>query len=503
MSRLGVERVAFVAALLVMTMAPAARASGATSLVAAYDRYVGGAKGFDIGLVDLGTGQAIALPASVNTADDELHPTLSPDGRFLLFMRTQVRPLINGNVIPPGNRKVVMVDRNTGQTISPPFSDGTPVDGGAGPSLDGPTGSLLQLAFGLRPHNPRSGLTDLIVRAGRQNGAVFVGDGLGNVVSTAPDADESPSEILDIPHAVELRFGIERLMAFDQLLYDTQTGGTDRAELRFLVNGGPGNPLDLSQASHAALRASDGYAAFVQAGASATGISTMLYPSQTTPDAAPSSINIGSTAAHPVTETMPAWSPDGLSLAFVRSLVAGGLDQRDLLVFDLDPGVQMIMNEAIDLGAAPSPQIKRYQEIWGNVSLAAVAQPSAAAVTCNATCASQLLGSVQKATLSPAVTGSLANAKIGILVARVVGTHKLLGRTEPKIQAIGRVPLGAARHGKNHFSWNGKVNGRALRPGRYLLTFRMLTPQKRIRTISRAIAVRISADHRITSAHVS
>jgi hypothetical protein len=92
--------VAVVAAAL---LAGAAPAGAATSLVAAYDKYVVG-KGFEIGLVDVGTGADIALPAGVNTADDELHPALTPDGRFLVFTREQVRPLLDGSVIPPAAR---------------------------------------------------------------------------------------------------------------------------------------------------------------------------------------------------------------------------------------------------------------------------------------------------------------------------------------------------------------------------------------------------------------
>ena len=72
-------------------MTALAPATADAALIAAYDRYVTGS-GFQIGLVNAATGAAIALPAGVNTPDDELHPTLSPDGRYLVFMRTKLLP---------------------------------------------------------------------------------------------------------------------------------------------------------------------------------------------------------------------------------------------------------------------------------------------------------------------------------------------------------------------------------------------------------------------------
>jgi hypothetical protein len=64
--------------------------------------------------------------------------------------------------------------------------------------------------------------------------------------------------------------------------------------------------------------------------------------------------------------------------------------------------------------------------------------------------------------------------QIGIFVARVTGTRKLLGRTVPRIVPVGRVPLGSTKRGLNRFRWNGRVAGKSLRPGTYLLTYRSL-----------------------------
>ena len=113
--------------------------ASAAGLIAAYDRYVTGS-GFQIGLVNAATGAAIALPAGVNTTDDELHPTLSPDGRYLVFMRTKLLPKLNGDIVPPDARTLFIADRETGtvQSLS---------QTGAGPVI-GPAG---RLGFGIRP----------------------------------------------------------------------------------------------------------------------------------------------------------------------------------------------------------------------------------------------------------------------------------------------------------------------------------------------------------------
>ena len=89
----------------------------AAALIAAYDRFVSG-NGFDIGLVNVNTGAALSVPAAVNTTDDELHPTLTPDGRYLVFMRTKLQPKLNGDIVPPATRTLHRLDRQTGTVTS-------------------------------------------------------------------------------------------------------------------------------------------------------------------------------------------------------------------------------------------------------------------------------------------------------------------------------------------------------------------------------------------------
>src|SRR3954452_19004382 len=75
----------------------------AAGLVAAYDRYEIG-KGFEVGLINVSAGTAIAVPAGVNTADDELHPALSRDGRYLMWERMRLLPKLNGDIPVPADR---------------------------------------------------------------------------------------------------------------------------------------------------------------------------------------------------------------------------------------------------------------------------------------------------------------------------------------------------------------------------------------------------------------
>jgi hypothetical protein len=72
------------------------------NLVAAYDHAVPG-RGLDIGMVDVNTGQAIALPPGlVNTTANETHPSLSADGSQLTFQRNgmTVRVALRGGGAP-------------------------------------------------------------------------------------------------------------------------------------------------------------------------------------------------------------------------------------------------------------------------------------------------------------------------------------------------------------------------------------------------------------------
>ena len=85
------------------TLLAAARQASAAELQAAYDYYVRARASR--------SGSSTRRPAprwrcrpGVNTTDDELHPTLSPDGKFLAFTRMKLLPKLNGDIVPPQQR---------------------------------------------------------------------------------------------------------------------------------------------------------------------------------------------------------------------------------------------------------------------------------------------------------------------------------------------------------------------------------------------------------------
>lgn len=227
-------------------------------------------------------------------------------------------------------------------------------------------------------------------------------------------------------------------------------------------------------------RSGDGYVAMDRASGGNADIHTITYPGETETTVAPAAI----TTASP--ERMPAWSPDGIRLGFVRH----GDGQRRLGVFDATPGIQTVTNTPVSIGAeAPTPQTRAFQDVWGGLSLADV-PAQAPTIVCGTTCQSQLSGATlgTRITLTPRVSSSTA---IGIFVARITGRRSLLGRRAPRLRVVGRVPLGRARKGRNRLRWNGRVNGRRLRAGTYLLTYRSLRG-RRVTNVSSSIRFRVT-----------
>jgi hypothetical protein len=235
-----------------------------------------------------------------------------------------------------------------------------------------------------------------------------------------------------------------------------------------------------SPTSHPVFRRGDRYVALDKTTGSDADIQTISFPDETALTPAPTPI----TTADP--ERMPAWSPGGLQLGFVRT--TGG--RRKLPVYDLTPGLQAILNPPIDLGAdAPTPQTRAFQSSWGGLSIAESSALDVPVVTCTTNCLQSLTTSLTKVVLSPTVSTSTKTQSIGIFVVRVTGKRKLLGRTVPRIKPVGRVPLGATRKGRNSFRWNGKVAGKRLKRGTYLLTYRAL---RRARIVSTSGSIRFT-----------
>jgi hypothetical protein len=458
--------------------------ASAAGLIAAYDRYVTGS-GFQIGLVNAATGAAIALPAGVNTTDDELHPTLSPDGRYLVFMRTKLLPKLNGDIVPPDARTLFIADRQTGtvQSLS---------QTGAGPVF-GPPG---RLGWGIRPEgvNQQPGKFN-VARSSPTNDGQLTPPQLergsppsGGLVETV-HADHGV--IPEFDHNLQVTRNVEaRYLSYAVLNSTTGALLSQTVQLTTLreffnnLSNQVGQTRDYGSASapagHPDVR-SDDYVAFHMGG----DIQSVSFPTDDL-SVAPEPI----TSASP--ERDPAWSPDGISLGFIRT--SGGV--RRLGVFNATPGIQTIVNPLVSLGAeAPSPQTRAYQEVWGGLSLADAPPSTTPQIGCDATCLARLQGASTGGTVILSPSLSLRSA-IGIFVVRVVGKRKLLGRSAPRVRVVGKVPLGLAKKGRNRKRWNGKVNGKRLRPGTYLLTYRSLKG-KRITNTSGSLRFKISKGGKI------
>jgi hypothetical protein len=75
---------------------------------------------------------------------------------------------------------------------------------------------------------------------------------------------------------------------------------------------------------------------------------------------------------------------------------------------------------------------------------------------------------------------------IGLLVQRVVGHHRLLGRRVPTLKPAGRIPLGVFKRGRHVIHWRAH-----LRPGRYQFTPRALGSHGQIRDLGKPRIFRV------------
>ena len=473
-------RIAVAAVVAALTLAAALPASApAAGLIAAYDRYETG-KGFEIGLANASTGTKLTVAPGVNTAADELHPALSSDGRYMLFERMQLLPKLNGDIVPPADRTLLMLDRQTGVITTLATGNGAP----AGPTFA--MRATRTVVWGVAPHSTTCCIMKFQAVSSDNTIAGSTGFPLGFAVPPA-------GELLDGTHAAMDSNPTNLYVSWVRSDANTGallTGGTTIVGLREGEDpradfGGADTPV-----SHPTPRSGDHYIAMDKTTAGDADIQTISFPAETSLTPAPAPI----TTAAP--ERLPAWSPGGLQLAFVRTTDG----RRKLTIFDLTPGLQTIVNPPVDIGAdAPSPQTRAFQSSWGGLSLAESSALDIPVVTCSASCLTSLQTSITKVALKPAVSTTTKTQTIGIFVVRVTGKRKLLGRMVPKIKQVGRVPLGRTRRGRNLFRWNGKVNGRRLKPGTYLLTFRALR-RERVVSTSGSVRFKVTKQGRIRGA---
>jgi hypothetical protein len=170
-------------------------------------------------------------------------------------------------------------------------------------------------------------------------------------------------------------------------------------------------------------------------------------------------------------ESHPSFTADGRFLAFIR---ATGDGHEHLFVFDTQ--TQTLLNSnGIDLGALyTSPAFGQLARTEGNIALRQVAVFERVSLSQTGTLVARLF----------------ASGLVGILVQRIVGHHKLLGRTVSTLVNVGRVPLGQHHAGRFKTHWNLKVNGRRLKPGTYLVTFRAVTKNGTVRELGPSLTLR-------------
>jgi hypothetical protein len=163
-------------------------------------------------------------------------------------------------------------------------------------------------------------------------------------------------------------------------------------------------------------------------------------------------------------ESRPAFTPDGRYSGFIRDETNG---HERVYVFDTETQT-LIDSNGTDLGLVATLDT-------GNLSL--YEKP------------------VLKVTNLPnfgTLSVSLLNpAPIGLLVQRVVGHHRLLGRRVPTLKPAGRIPLGRFRRGRHRIHWRPVVNGRRLRPGLYQFTVRALTRSGKVRDLGKPRLLRV------------
>jgi hypothetical protein len=204
------RRLATVATSAGLLLAAALPASApAAGLIAAFDRYETG-KGFEIGLLNASTGAPLTLPDGVNTTDDELHPALSVDGRFLLFERMRLLPKLNGDIVPPAARTVHLLDRQTGIVTTLATGSGAP----AGATfVNRPERAV---AWGVRPTSTSCCVVKFQGIATDNTIAGSTGFPLG--FGPAP-----AGQLLDVPHAAIDQSPFN--LYFSWVVSDANTGG--------------------------------------------------------------------------------------------------------------------------------------------------------------------------------------------------------------------------------------------------------------------------------------
>ena len=435
--RRGVAAIATLATLAVAT--PAAHAD----IFATLDRVRPGSTDLDLAKINATTGAGVALPAAVNTPADEVHPAFSPDRSKIVFLRADVNA---------GTRRVVMMDLKTGQSAdlfnifeatndppgAPVFSqDGTKVLTGR---------KLTALGSSSTQLNPSFTQTDVTNFPNGPFPHQIVAEGPG---TTSPGRTSQP----DVAGGGVFAFRI----GFDD--------GRSSLVVRTGVTTTISDPLGASLARPTISR-SDDVLVFERDTAERKLFFRPLDGLLTTNTPFPALVD-----APGVREEQPSFSPDGRFMAFLR----GNNFVQNLFV--LDTQTQLLLNpQGVSVSGTGTQNQNALHFSEGAIDL------NVTPVILN----SGIFSSNVVFTLS-------TNSGIGIIVQRITGTTRFLGRKAPKLKLVGRVPLGkfTKGHRSHRVHWDRKVNGKRLAPGHYLVTVRSVTSKGQVRDLGKPNRVTI------------
>jgi WD40 repeat protein len=396
---------------------------------------------FDIAVLNASTGARVPLPAGTNTTADETHPSITIDGRRLAFERSDPAA---------GTVRIIAADLTTSQSAD--LFNGFEVAQRA-------------------PSDPAILPSSSVVYTGGP--FVPVSGGFSSpVVSTALSnfpTGPFPRSTVEQQYTFAANGSLQDLAAGGALIAFQETRAGFQGELVLRQLGGIASfPLATSKMTFANpnMAASNPEIVVFDQRSVSGGVGTgdiAFRPATTstfvgTPTVLPAIVN------SPADESQPALTAEGRYLAFVRH----GADGHDRLLI-WDSQTQTLLNaQGVDLGAMTSHDV-------GSVSLY-----------------SKLILAVPSFNPSGLITVQLtAPSGIGIIVQRILGTRRVLGRQGYKLGPARRVPLGTFKKGRHGIRWDLQVNGRKLAPGRYLVTVRAVTPKVVVRELGRPRVIRV------------
>jgi hypothetical protein len=403
--------------------------------------------------VNLTTGVRSSLPSEANDpAADEFHPSLSPDGRYLVFERR-----VSGTV------RIVMVERATGRSADLFNAFEAASDPPSTPtfSLDG-----TKVLTGRRLDR-----RDPVAPAGALQGSV-----------TETDVTNFPNG--PFPHRIVPTGGADSTAAGRTL--QAAPFGSNLLAVGIDFNGGgplgriavqgPNGATTLSDATHRlskpTISESAGAVVFESAPAAAPFETKLVFRplagvAAAAPIELPPIVNAGGTVTR-----APTFTHDGRYLVFARPDHATNRDVARLFLWDTQ--TQLLVNPS-GTGHFPSPDFTD----------GAIALETRRVLTTNTVLAN---GTLRFSLATRSTTG--------LLVQRIVGRHQVLGHTAPRLAKAGRVPLGSFRRGGHLKHWDFAVHGHELRRGCYLVTYRALTGKGQVRDLSTPYTVWIGDDQR-------